>query len=193
MSAGSDDRIVLRSYRLAFELERRIHRIDRFRIPLPYGLPLEALGYGAAVLVLVVLLRQLPVLGALLDVLPLPAQLVFLPGAAAHLLCRTTEDRRPVHEVLAARALRVLHPSHLIALEPVRRFDLATSDWTQVGDERRPTLVAGVVRGPAEVVLRQSARAALTPNAVTLEAMGGAPLDSPRTVRLERDQRLVIR
>jgi hypothetical protein len=49
-----DGRIRLRSYRLAFALERRIHRIDTFRIPLPYGLPLAALGWaaGAAVLVL---------------------------------------------------------------------------------------------------------------------------------------------
>jgi hypothetical protein len=61
---GTDDgRIVLRSYRLAFELERRIHRIDRYRIPLPYGLPLVAAGYGLATAVLVVVLSGVPVVG----------------------------------------------------------------------------------------------------------------------------------
>ena len=37
--------IQLRSFRVCFQLERRLHRIDRFRLPFPYGLPLRGLGY----------------------------------------------------------------------------------------------------------------------------------------------------
>ncbi len=31
-----------------FDLERRLHKIDRWRVPLPYGLPLRSLGYFVA-------------------------------------------------------------------------------------------------------------------------------------------------
>ena len=56
----SDNKITLRSYRLAFELERRLHRIDRFRIPVPYGIPLAALAYAVALAALFVARRQKP-------------------------------------------------------------------------------------------------------------------------------------
>ena len=57
----ADDRITLRSYRLAFELERRLQRIDRFRIPVPYGIPLIALAYGAAAALVVVVASGMPI------------------------------------------------------------------------------------------------------------------------------------
>jgi hypothetical protein len=90
-----DNKITLRSYRLAFDIERRLHRVDRFRIPVPYGIPLTALGYATGGLVLVLILRQLPVASALVAVLPLPIQLVLLPGALSFVLCRMRADGRP--------------------------------------------------------------------------------------------------
>lgn len=57
----ADDKITLRSYRLAFELERRLHRIDRFRIPVPYGVPLAGLGYAAIIAIGLLVLSGVPV------------------------------------------------------------------------------------------------------------------------------------
>ena len=51
----TDQTVTIRSYRLAFALERRIFRIERYRLPLPYGLPLRGLAYAALALALVLL------------------------------------------------------------------------------------------------------------------------------------------
>ena len=58
------EQITLRSYRLAFEVERRLHRIDRFRVPVPYGIPLRGIAYGVVALMAVLWCRAVPVLGA---------------------------------------------------------------------------------------------------------------------------------
>src|SRR3954451_20587514 len=97
--------LTLRWYRLAFQLERRLHRIDRFRIPVPYGIPLAGLGYGAAAAVTVLAASSLPLVGASLSLLPWPLRLPLLPAAAAHALCRTWADGRPAYEALVARAV----------------------------------------------------------------------------------------
>jgi hypothetical protein len=39
----------VRSFRVVFQLERRLHRIQHWKLPLPYGLPLRGLAYGALV------------------------------------------------------------------------------------------------------------------------------------------------
>src|SRR3954454_7772359 len=96
------DRITLRSYRLAFQMERRLHRIDRFRIPVPFGVPLTGLAYGVALVVAVVALSRCPVGGELLKPLPFALRLILLPGAGSYLLCRTRPDGRPAHEALSA-------------------------------------------------------------------------------------------
>ena len=55
--------LTIRSYRLAFALERRIHKIDRYRLPVPYGVPLRGLAYAVVVLAVVLALTALPVSG----------------------------------------------------------------------------------------------------------------------------------
>src|SRR4051812_19063823 len=115
-----DGKLTLRSYRLAFELERRLHRIDRFRIPVPYGVPLVGLAYGAGAAMVILALAGTPVLGAVLSLVPWPARLILLPAAIAHTLCRTRADGRPAHEALVARALRSVGPRRLTAFEPAR-------------------------------------------------------------------------
>jgi hypothetical protein len=81
-----EDSLPIRSYRLYFELERRIHKIDRWRIPVPYGVPLRGLAYGvplrglaygAAALAAVLLASGAPLAGQLLS---LPAGVACGPG-----------------------------------------------------------------------------------------------------------------
>src|SRR4051794_40781458 len=97
-----EGKITLRSYRLAFELERRLHRIDRFRIPVPYGIPLVGLAYATALAAVVIILSGTPVIGAMIGLLPWPLRLIVLPGLATRALCHTRADGRPAHEAIAA-------------------------------------------------------------------------------------------
>src|SRR6266496_1474813 len=108
----TQDKLTLRSYRLAFDLERRIHRIDRFRIPVPYGIPLAGLGYALAVATLVAVADGVPIMGAVVGLLPLPLRFIALPVVSAHVLCRTRSDGRPAHEALIARLVRRARASH---------------------------------------------------------------------------------
>src|SRR4051794_10016002 len=45
------DRVMIRSYRRVFEVDRRIYRVDRWALPVPGGVPLRAVGYFAAAVV----------------------------------------------------------------------------------------------------------------------------------------------
>lgn len=164
-------RLQLRSYRLAFQLERRIHRIDRFRIPVPYGLPLSAVGWWFGALVVVLLAARMPLVGSVLSLLPWPVRLVLLPAAAARLLCDLGPDERPAWERALARARWELQAQHLVA--SVRRRRRPTdrlSDVSIVGDEggsrlRRATVTGGggvLVARPGRGLAR-GARLELTP------------------------------
>jgi hypothetical protein len=188
-----DGRIRLRSYRLAFELERRIHRIDTFRIPLPYGLPLASLGWAGGVCVAIVALRSAPLVGAALGLLPWPVRLICGPALVAHLLCRPTGDGRPVHEALVARVTRAARPTRLAGLERVRRLQIADlAAIPVVPDERMPEYRQGVVQGPGNVQLRQPAALLATGTSVRLTGTTDSPMLHARELRLRHGQRLVI-
>ena len=189
---ADDGRVVLRSYRLAFEVERRLHRIDRYRIPLPYGLPLAALGYAAALLVVVLALRGVPIAGAALRSLPLPVQLVFVPGVGAHVLCRVTADGRPAHEVLLARALFLVRPKELVALRARPAAEDLERSIVVAPDERGATLRAGSLGGGVEVALRAPARL-VRGRRPSLEGLAITSLKAPRRIVVADGQRLTIR
>src|SRR4051794_31725269 len=95
-----DDRITVRSFPVVFELERRIHKIDRYRIPLPYGLPVRSIGYFAASVAALSAVAQLPLLGGALHVLPAPLRFAIVPGLLAYGLTEVRLDGRPAHRAL---------------------------------------------------------------------------------------------
>jgi hypothetical protein len=136
------DRLTLRSYRLAFEVERRLHRIDRFRIPLPYGVPLLTLGWALLTVGVVALLDSLPLLGSL----PWPIRFVLIPGLVAQLLGRKGEDGRPLHERLVARAAR------RGSYEPDRPPRSDPRPIVVAPDERSSAVRPGRVRGGSLLV-----------------------------------------
>ena len=93
----------IRSFRNCFTVERRIHKLDRWRVPLPYGLPVRGPGVlrrGAALALLV--LSRLPLFGELLQELNTFTRLVLVPGAIAFVLYRVTLDGRPSHAAAVA-------------------------------------------------------------------------------------------
>ena len=59
------ERVVIRSYRRVFEVDRRIYRVDRWALPVPGGVPLRAVGYFAATLLAVIVAGSLPGIGEL--------------------------------------------------------------------------------------------------------------------------------
>src|SRR3954453_21292579 len=77
------DRVIIRSYRRVFEVDRRIYRVDRWAVPVPGGVPLRAVGYFAAVGLAMVLLGPLPLTSQRVGVLSPPLRYVVLPLAVA--------------------------------------------------------------------------------------------------------------
>src|SRR5918994_7243889 len=91
------DRVVIRSYRRVFEVDRRIYRVDRWALPVPGGVPLRGLAYFAAALGLVVLLGRLPGFAELLGAVSPPLRYVVAPLAVAVLATQATPDGRAAH------------------------------------------------------------------------------------------------
>ena len=184
----------IRSYRLCFELERRIHRIDRWRIPLPYGLPIRGIAYAALALVVVLAVGRLPLVGDLVALAHPAIRLVITPVGAAYLLTQLRVDGRPAHSAgvgwlrhrLSARRVRAFAPA-----EPSGPRLIA--DVAIAPDERTPRLRAGTVRGPASVLVRYPARARQRGATLELRQSGSDPLWRARRIELAAGQALRLR
>src|SRR4051794_20793415 len=142
------DRVVIRSYRRVFEVARRISRVDRWALPVPGGVPLRAVGYFAATVLLMV------VLGGLVAFLSPPLRFVVVPLGVAVFGTQVAPDGRTAHrfawEWLCFRARarrrcagRVVH----LEEEPVQWHGDLGVRW----DVDAATLQHAVVRGPARV------------------------------------------
>jgi hypothetical protein len=95
------DRLLIRSYRRVFEVDRRIYRIDRWALPVPGGIPLRAVGYFAAAVLLAVLLSVLPGTRGLVGAISAPLRFVVLPLAVAVLGSQAAPDGRAAHRFAA--------------------------------------------------------------------------------------------
>jgi hypothetical protein len=190
----ADGELVIRSYRLCFDLERRIHRIDRWRIPVPYGVPLRGVAYGAVALAAVLLLQRLPVTGGLLGVLHPALRLVILPIATACALTRLRVDGRPAHAAGIAWLRWRLDASRVAgyrtAEPPGPRL---LGDLAIAVDEGSALYRRAVIRGPATVTARYPARARARARKLELRQAGGGPLWRGKRIRLAEGQRLVVR
>lgn len=115
-----DESLQIRSFRVVFDLERRIHRIDRFKVPLPYGLPLRSIGYAAVALIAVVVGSNVPLFGSVLSALPAPVRLVILPASVAVALTRLRLDGRSAHAACLAWLRFAVSPRDLVGFRPRR-------------------------------------------------------------------------
>lgn len=148
-----DGSLQIPSYRLVFDLERRIHRIDRFRVPLPYGLPLRSLAYALGALVAVLLLQQLAGTRQFLGVLPPPARLALLPLAISYGLTRLKPDGRSAHAAAGCWLRYVLAPRELVAFRAGGRDDtVRLPDVVMAPDGNTARRWRGTIIGPATVV-----------------------------------------
>jgi hypothetical protein len=190
----ADGDLVIRSYRLCFEVERRIHRIDRWRIPVPYGVPLRGVAYGAVALAAVLLLQRLPVTGELLGALHPALRLVVLPVAAAYALTRLRVDGRRAHAAAIAWLRWRIDPSRVAGFRAAERPGCRLlGDLAIAADDGSALYRRCVIRGPATVTARYPARARARARKLELRQAGGGPLWRGKRIRLAEGQRLVVR
>lgn len=188
-----DGEIPIRSFRVCFDMERRLHRIDRFRIPLPYGVPLRGLVYSAAILLAMLVLAALPIVGGLVGAVNPVARYVGLPLGVGYLLTELRVDGRSGHAVVASWLRLQLGPRRLRAFrthKPPSRFLLAPI--LVALDERGPRLRRGVLHGRGRIYLRQPAQ--LSTHGRTLRVRGehGEPRRRGALIDLRAGQRVVI-
>lgn len=189
------DEILIRSFRVVFQLDRRLHRIDRWRLPLPYGLPLRSLGYAAGALLVVLIAGQLPILGSIVGALPAPVRLALIPGAAAYALTSIQVDGRPAHDAFGALVGWWLRPRVVTAWKrgrlpgtTVRLADLRTAPGPT-----GPRLRRGTVHGPADAIVRVPATATERGRRLILRSDDAASLESGFEVEFNRPRKLVVR
>jgi hypothetical protein len=190
---AEDGSILIRSYRVCFDLERRIHKIDRWRIPLPYGVPLSGLGYALGALLAVVVLSKLPVAGVFLSILHPALRYVVLPVAVAMALTRWSLDGRPAHAAGLAWLRLHLEPRRLAgfraapAPDPVRLGEIPIAP-----DEGGAALRKGVVQGPCTLVLRYPMQSRPRGRTLRVGQEPGAALWRGKEIRLNERQRVVF-
>lgn len=162
--AEEHSRKVVRSYRLVFRRRWRIFRLQSWRIPLPSGLELRALGYWLGALLAIVVLERLPLLGTLLAVVPDSARLLAFPIVIAWGLSKWEIDGRSPLRALLGLAGCFLRPRTLSGL---RRCPRVGSEFAPLQHlALAPDLCGGAyplgrVRGPAKLLLRYSVEVAL--------------------------------
>src|SRR4030095_16987733 len=91
------DRVLIRSYRRVFDVDRRIYRVDRWALPVPGGVPLRAVGYFAVAVLAVVILGAVRLRSELVGVLSAPLRYVVVPLAIAVLGTQAAPDGRTAH------------------------------------------------------------------------------------------------
>lgn len=202
---------VIRSYRLVFRRRWRIFRIQNWRIPLPGGLELRAVGYWFACLAALALLARVPLLGLAVGALPASLRLVALPLIGGAALSRWEVDGRSPHRALLGLAAWRLRPRTLAALRrcPAPGSELASLPPIATGpDLTASTYPRGAVAGPARLLLRYPVRVALervprgagaTPGERSrvarrwrLSQAGGTPLHRGRTLDVPAGRTVVF-
>lgn len=184
----------IRSFRVCFRLERRIHKIDRWRIPLPFGVPLRGVGYAAAAFLALGMLARLPVAGELLALLPTPIRLVVLPVGAAYAMTRWEIDGRAAHASLRAWLGMHVAPARVAAFRPAPQpGPVVLGDVTIARDDRGARLRPAEITGPAQVILRYPVRPRRRRRVLQLERQPGPALWRGKRVTLRAGQRAVVR
>ena len=189
---SADGTVTIRSFRTAFRLERRIHKIDRWRIPVPYGVPLRTIGYAGAALVAVLIASRLPVLELLIGVLPWPVRYGVLPIGAAQLLTQVEVDGRPAHELVVAWLRLRAEGRKSIAFVSSRVRARELLDAVVVApDERHVDYRRGTIDGTGAVVLRGPAELHPRGRRLLVRASSQPGLRAKR-VQLKPGQRVVV-
>jgi hypothetical protein len=188
-----DGTITVRSFRACFRIERRIHKIDHWRIPVPFGIPLRGIGYAGCVLLAVLVLSRFPVIGVLLAQLHPALRFVALPVGAGIALTRWEIDGRPAHATARAWLRMYASPRRIAswrrAPEPGR---VVLGSVTVAPDERGARLRPGNIEGPATLLVRYPFSSREGRSTLHLKPQEGPPRWRGKEIRLAAGQRVMI-
>jgi hypothetical protein len=189
-----DGQFQVRSFRVVFQLERRIHKIDRWRLPVPHGVTLQGVAYAAGALLVVVLLTNVPLVGRALGLLAPPLRLVILPVATAYLLTRWRADGRPAHAAVVAWVRHATSPQRLSGFRSAGSptHVVSLGEVALVPDDRYARYRRAVVVGPVRLILRYPARARARARRLRLRQAATTPMLRGRTLELDAGQRLEV-
>lgn len=170
MSEQDREPMRVRSYRGVLDgVERRIYRVDRWRLPNPGGVSVRAVIYGVACILTSLIAAQLPVAGQLGAVVPDSVRFFALPVVCAWALASWAPDGRPPHSALRSLAGYLIRPRTLSGLRkaPAAGESYAPVAAVQIASTGDGThYPSGRVRGPAALVLRY-------PAAISLDGASG--------------------
>jgi hypothetical protein len=160
---STDRHVLIRSYALVFRMQRKLFKVDRWRLPLPGGLEIRAIVYAIVVLLADLILSRLVLIGPVTNKLPAPLHWVILPGLVVFGLVKLEVEGRPPHRVIASLLGWWIRPKYFIGLRhaarPGTRVPIQTlcvaPDWR--GSRYRPA----EIHGPTTVICRYPANAHL--------------------------------
>jgi hypothetical protein len=188
-------RVVIRSFRLVFDRGyRRLFKIDRYRLPFAYGLPILGIVYAAGVGFVLVLAAKLPVAGPALATLPPPVHWVAIPVGLAMVMLHWRPDGLKPHAALFAWIDAALTVRELSCWQPAEG-DVDALELGEVAcapDGREARYRAGLVRGPARVLLRYPSRGWQRGRRLHVEQTSDEPLFVGTQVTLRDGEELVF-
>lgn len=188
------DQLPIRSYRLCFDLERRIHQVDRWRIPVPYGLPLRGIAYAALALGLLVIAGRLPLVGPLVTAVHPALRLVVAPIALAAVGVRVRIDGRSAHQHLVAVTRQLLAPDWVAGFRAIEGPGPAWLDDVELaGDGCGCRLRAGTLTGPCTLLVRYPVEARTRGRRLTLTQAGDRPLWRGKRIGVPARARVRVR
>lgn len=191
--AADDTTMQIRSFRVCFQLERRIHRLERWRIPLPYGLPVRGLLYGAAILVAVLVAGRLPLLSGVLGAVHPIVLYGVLPIAGGYVLTELKLDGRSGHSVAFSWLRMQFAPSRLCAFRALSgATEVRLGAVTVAADGRGPRLRRGVIDGEGPVVLRNPVALRTRGRTLRVRPESAEVHERGRQINLRPGQRIVI-
>lgn len=156
----------IHGYGGVFRRDHRIYSIPdgkggRKALPINGGVPIRAVGFFVATLLVVVVLARLPVIGWLLAMLPgaVRFSLVYLalPGLVATALTQLEPDGRPALRFLATVVWHLLAPADRSAGRAIRGAGVTAIYEPVVVVAASPAsceLAGGVICGPARIEFR---------------------------------------
>ena len=188
-------KVVIRSFRLVFDRGyRRLFKIDRYRLPFAYGLPILGIGYAAGVAFAVVLAGKLPVVGPALAALPPPIHWVAIPVGLSMVMLHWRPDGLKPHVALWAWLEAAVTADDLAGWQPAERTGdaLELGEITCAPDGRGSRYRSGRVDGPAQVLLRYPARGWQRGRRLHVEQTSDQPLYVGTQVTLRAGEELIF-
>ena len=189
-----DGPIPIRSYRVCFDLERRIHRVDQWRIPVAYGLPLRGIAYAALALVVMLWVGRLPLVGPAVEAVHPALRLVVVPCLVAMCGVRVRVAGRSAHAHLAAALRQRLGPGWVAGFRPVAGPGWARlGDVRMAGDGRSSRLRPARIAGPCRLAVRYPATARRRGRRLVLRQTSDRPLWRATTITVPTRARVTVR